>query len=421
MESTRSSREPHEWPQSLWGAISNNPTMRDIDIRNTNKPSPITPRNSFWPSGVNEWHALHLAINQNNTITELWFTSNTVYNGSEDPNKENEKLFFDGLANNKYIRKLHLNGCQIDNQLMAQMQPYLIENKSASELHINKCILGECKELSRILGHNNCSLHSLSLNGIDTTDTEISTIISSLAISPNKRLRKLDLSQNINLGSKTIDSCVKLLSDPLSNLNLIAISDAILDDERAHALATAISQNKKSKLEYLNLTPGGLPCRMTRTGWMEFTIALCDPSSVNSTYTSNHKLISIGYSMHQLIDANAPLELWAYLDWNQMGVGMKMKMISSHIIAEFNEDYFMGLPLEIMPRFLDVLANLPPGGTICTGAMYIYLREFTKPGVHKLCQCISPDKGVPERRHLGETADTPSDRFLATETANACN
>ncbi len=65
-----------------------------------------------------------------------------------------------------------------------------------------------------------------------------------------------------------------------------------IGDEGAAAFAQGLSKNKT--LTHLWFDPSD--CGMTSTGWQSFVTLLCDTTSINNTYLSNHTLELIGES-----------------------------------------------------------------------------------------------------------------------------
>ena len=129
-----------------------------------------------------------------------------------------------------------------------------------------------------------------------------------------------------------------------------------MNDEIACALASAITQNRQSKLEYLNLMPDGSN-PITLVGWSAFSRALCDPSSLDATMNSNHRLLRLGYTRHRLLLAGAPSSLSLYLNWNQRGMGKKTKVVQVHFIDNFDIEGFKEYPLALVPLILAWLVN----------------------------------------------------------------
>ena len=79
-----------------------------------------------------------------------------------------------------------------------------------------------------------------------------------------------------------------LLEDPNSNLHTLAIPGNEIDILGLKTLANGLTNNTKLKQIYLNNNP----IDQTMTG-DTFCTLLCNTSSVNSTYLSNHTLETV--------------------------------------------------------------------------------------------------------------------------------
>ena len=64
-------------------------------------------------------------------------------------------------------------------------------------------------------------------------------------------------------------------------------------DEEAAALAETLKGNKSLETLYLPY-PEDEECEMAEAGWSAFSIILCDTSSINNTYLSDHTLTYVG-------------------------------------------------------------------------------------------------------------------------------
>ena len=88
---------------------------------------------------------------------------------------------------------------------------------------------------------------------------------------------------------------VTLLQDPNGNLICLDLSsNNRIDDNCATVLANSLEGN--CKLHSLNLSGSNA---ITGTGWDAFSKVLCNTSSVNVTYLSNHTLMDLGYVVSQ--------------------------------------------------------------------------------------------------------------------------
>jgi len=102
------------------------------------------------------------------------------------------------------------------------------------------------------------------------------------------KLRHLDLSSNTTITTNGFKAIATLLDDPSCNLEeLLLARNGISSDETLCAFATAIAKN--TKLITLDLSGN----RINAAGWAVFSNALCDTSSINNTFNSNHTLLHL--------------------------------------------------------------------------------------------------------------------------------
>ena len=136
------------------------------------------------------------------------------------------------------------------------------------------------------------SLKDLSLRNSIVGDDALHCLIA--AIENNATLEWLDVSQNTSITAKGLNTLSILLKSERCSLKYLDLRDMRIGDDGAKLLAEALAGNKSLKrLEFsetdsrYGLFPGS---GITATGWSAFTRLLCDTSSINKTYLSNHTL-----------------------------------------------------------------------------------------------------------------------------------
>ena len=102
------------------------------------------------------------------------------------------------------------------------------------------------------------------------------------------RLKNIDLGWG-TIGTVGCHALATAVQDPHCNLVTLNLAHVRIDDDCAVILADALKSN--GKLESLDLTNNN---DITRRGWYAFSKTLCDRSSINGTYSSNHMLKHIG-------------------------------------------------------------------------------------------------------------------------------
>ena len=98
-----------------------------------------------------------------------------------------------------------------------------------------------------------------------------------------------DLKWN-TFGRAGCEELAALLRDPNDNLTCLALgNNNRIDDNCATILGNSLELN--SKLESLDLSRNEA---ITENGWDSFSKVLCNMSSVNATYLSNHTMDEFG-------------------------------------------------------------------------------------------------------------------------------
>ena len=169
----------------------------------------------------------------------------------------------------------------------------------------------QCKWVLADLLRDLNRLHTLDISCNCIDDSTLEALIPSLG-----KLRRLDLSLNGSLGlltTKAFESLATLLEDDASSLEELSLEQINIRDDRVHIFARAISNNRK--LRVLNLRRNNI----SESGWMTFFSSLCDTSTVNNTYLSNHileQLIVIRRIVDMVHNERLPWILQFCLDLN---------------------------------------------------------------------------------------------------------
>ena len=224
------------------------------------------------------------------------------------------------LASNGKVRELHLsrnNFCDTGLEVLAET---LAHNRALRVLSIsgNTAITGTgVRAISRILQSRKCRLEDLWLDMINIGDDagkilgdalSINTSLVTLSLmcgetdvsigddglkalaaglSRNSHLKKLSLSGNTAITSVGLRSLKQYFQSPSCALGTFTLCAINIGDEGAYALADALGQNKSVKS--LRFGERGI----TTKGMKAFLKLICDSSSPNRIYLSNHTLRDI--------------------------------------------------------------------------------------------------------------------------------
>ena len=132
---------------------------------------------------------------------------------------------------------------------------------------------------------------------------------------------------------------------PDSNLERLTISDNDIGDEGALVFSNSLRGN--CKLKILNLWGNDI----TTEGWAHFSKLLCDTSSINKTYLSNHTLVGLGATRFMPADVQSCLAL-------NRDNGDKRQIAMTKILqhhSHFNMQPFFEWEFKMFPRMISWL------------------------------------------------------------------
>jgi len=321
-------------------------------------------------------------------------------------------FLYNGISCNNTIQKVKFWRCDLlDGSLFSMLDKFFKNNNRLEDILINRCTFGAgaVRQLSLAIGGSNQSLKEFQFeanniigsNGQLVADGQLVDIITALSMHPQlehlhfnvmnmnigrnecsalatllrcttTRLQSLTLYEN-NIDDEGIAVLVNGLANcnPLATLNLAAnelvtirgwkklctlfdTSNSLedlsiygnnIEDEGALVFANALSKN--STLESLDLDY----CQITREGWIHFSKLLCDTSSVNGTYLSNHTLYYLGDAEEEENDhSGIPFHLGLNKKENKRQVAMA-KILQHHF--HFDMEPFFEWELKVLPIMIE--------------------------------------------------------------------
>jgi len=203
-------------------------------------------------------------------------------------------------------------------------------------------------QLSRRSYEGVCALVGLlrdsKLHTLDISRNAIDCEMYHLAPSMGK-LQHLNLSGNSNLSSVGIEALATLLESSVCNLEELLLVDNNIRDGGVQRFATAMTKNRT--LKTLDLRGNGITA-----GWKLFMNPLCDESTINNTYHSNHTLRTLFTregTFH--LETRPPSTIQRHLDLNRIedkGKVAMLKTLSVHI-GEISMTPFLEWDLKCLP------------------------------------------------------------------------
>ena len=175
------------------------------------------------------------------------------------------------------------DGNVVDIITALSMHPQLTELR-LSNVHMGR---NECMALATLLRRTTTKLEDLLISSNDIDDEGVEVLVHTLA--SHNKIKGLNLSSNQTITITGWAAVATLLESPGCNLEKLDVSFNNFGDEGALLFAKALANN--SILKSLDLRA----CRFSHRGFAApFSKLLCDTSSVNNTYLSNHTLTNVG-------------------------------------------------------------------------------------------------------------------------------
>ena len=244
----------------------------------------------FISSDASDYSRLGAAI-WNNTHLEIL----VVALNDEDPLDAASNEFFDSLKRNASINALAL----ICNQQILIggvgheiLKSYQKNNNNLTSLYIRNAVLhnvGGNVIADTLRWCRNIKSINFGYNRI--TDEHLLPIVEAIKEGCTSLEQLLLLGNRI--GNAGCEALATLLEDPHCSLQFVALSSNRIDTEGAAAIANSLANNTKLKKLYLNENP------FDPSAVGIFCTVLCNTSSVNDTYRSNHTLDTLVLSDEQ--------------------------------------------------------------------------------------------------------------------------
>ena len=199
----------------------------------------------------------------------------------------------------------------------------------------------ECTALSTLLRCTTTQLQKLNLHGNNIDDDGIELLLPALC---EHTLQELKLGYNhliTIIGWKAVST---LLETPDSNLETLNISFNNIGDDEARIFANALKSNTTLKTLSLSNSRIGI----TSEGWAPFSKLLCDTSSINNTFLSNHTLENFGNTEGQPRVVSTSFVLNNMEDKRKVAI---TKILRQH--SHFNVQPFFEWELKVLPIMIN--------------------------------------------------------------------
>jgi len=335
---------------------------------------------------------------------------------------------------NKALNHFRMTGVRIHHEQLINIITALSMHPQLQQLETAWMEIGldECTALATLLRNTTTQLKKLDVRGNDLSDEEVELLVS--ALDNHKMLRELDLGYNEQFTLKGWKAVASLLERPNSNLQQLDIYHSRVGDKEALIFANVLAND--STVEALDLTDN----IMTPEGWSPFSKLLCDTSSVNNTYMSNHTLRDM--SISQVLDHDGiPGHIQHLLNMNRKHIDMlnntnKGKVAMDKIVyahSHLDMEPFFEWELKVLPLMIEwftkaaacigslevISFRSKKVGKMHLSAVYDFIREFpmlyVEPMTRKeIAECTALEEELLQRDQRG------SDQQVKLEEIRCC-
>lgn len=254
---------------------------------------------------------------------------------------------------NIHLEMLHVGHNNIDDEGLNALGSVIVNNPKLTDLDLSsnyEITTVGWRTLFNQLQNSNSSLETLNLWFSDIQDEVVATMVGALASIAS--LKSLDLTDERCITTQGWVSIPSLLQQPNCSLEKLCLSDNgdNINDEVAIAFAYALVNNKS-----LNTLQLGDNCSdndaMTTLGWSALSNVLCNKSSIESIYNSNHTVEKV---IWKDVEKYLPSDLVSHLRLNRnedKAEVARQKILRYHFAnGVSNVEDFVGMQIKVLPR-----------------------------------------------------------------------
>ncbi len=302
--------------------------------------------------GADSWISLGGFLENNRNLSHFEVRAHFIENESA----HNLALAL-GQMNHNFLTDLRICNNEISDEGMAEIATalgsqsqletlFLCENNNVGR---NSCVaLGNT--LSRWPASNKLDTLYIDNNAID--DEGLQALVSGMM-----NCRSLDtiyLNDNPLITAAGMRSLSPLLQSEAHSLDVLRVTRINWGDDGAIGLADGLRGNKSLKeLRFRPSTAG-----MTSVGWSAFSKLLCDTSTINNTYLSNHTLVRVGCSNYEGTYEETPEHVRRLLRMNAWPNAAICKILQSH--PDLDMEPFFKLKMKFLPAIMSWFERVEP-------------------------------------------------------------
>ena len=212
-------------------------------------------------------------------------------------------------------------------------------------------------------------LQELDIGDNDFDDEDVTHLTNSLA--NNCTLRCLDLSRNTEVTVSGWRAFAAVLQNPNSALERIHLDCNQINDDVMVSFANLLVHNNKLKDMFLDDDFDGV----TVIGWNALSNVVCNKTSIDSTFNSNHTVQRI-FMQESLQEYHLPSDLSNLLRINRRNTkfeAARRKILQVHFGGDFSMQPFIDMNLESLPHAIVWMARDEYGSSL----LYKFVQNTT--------------------------------------------
>ncbi len=263
------------------------------------------------------------------------------------------------LGRMKYnsLKYLSMKCNEIGDEGLSEIATALRSQSQLECLHLGNNSIGRdgcialANTLSRLQPSNKFQLLNLGRNAID--DGGLQVLAEGLM--KCQSFKTLDLSDNRSITEGGLRSLFPLLQSESLSLERLDLSRIAFGDDGAIVLVDSLRGNKSLKELLFSPSTSGI----SAVGWSAFSTLLCDTSTINNTYLSNHKLRKIGCYGDGNEDIPEVIQRLLRTNRNQNRQGPAIcKILQSH--PDLDMEPFFKSKMKFLPAIMSWFERVEP-------------------------------------------------------------
>ena len=341
---------------ALVGLMNNNSSLADLDL---------------WDCSIDDEGALIFvaALDRNSTLKKLNLRHN------HDITNRGWRAIFTQLGSpQSSLEDVDLSGRSIIDDAAAVFLANVLTNGTnlkVLKLGSNYGITTEgWQALFVALQGPRCMLQELSLNNNGFNDEDVTYLANSLA--NNCVLRELDLSDNERVTASGWRTFSAVLQNPDSALEKINIRYISIGDDVLVLFVNSLVNN--TKLREL-LLDGWVEEGVAPINWEALCNVLCNKSSIDATFNSNHTLQRVFHPTFAVSDdSQLPSDLRDLLQLNRGSTkfeSARRKILKVHFSGDFSMQPFIDMDWKVLPHAVAWMARDEYGSSL----LYQFVRN----------------------------------------------